>query len=92
MSIQSQLDALHERVARLESARRRTARGHVNQRRAAAYLGKSREWLRQRERRGDGPRRNADGTYSLDSLDAYTEQNAEIGTGASVAVVSNPHP
>lgn len=89
MSIQSQLAALHERVTRLESDRRRTARGHVNQRRAAAYLGKSREWLRQRERRGDGPRRNPDGSYSLDSLDAFTEQNAEIEAGASAAAASN---
>lgn len=73
--IQSALNDLHERVARLENDRRRTTRGHVNQRRAAEYLGKSREWLRQRERRGDGPQRNSDGTYSLDSLDRYAEQN-----------------
>ena len=83
MSIQAQLAALHERVARLESDRYRTARGHLNQRRAAEYLGKSREWLRKHERRGDGPRRNSDGTYSLDALDAYTEQNAAVRAGAN---------
>jgi hypothetical protein len=74
--IQSVLADLRERVTRLESERRRTIRGHASQRRAAEYLGKSREWLRQRERRGDGPHRNPDGTYSYDSLDAFAEQNA----------------
>jgi hypothetical protein len=90
--IRSALNSLTARVARLENERRRTTRGHVNQRRAAEYLGRSREWLRQRECRGDGPERNPDGTYSLDNLDRYAEQNAEIGAGASTAVVSNPRP
>jgi hypothetical protein len=71
---QTELNELRERVARLEIDRRRTTRGFANQRTAAAYLGRSREWLRQRERRGDGPRRNPDGTYSYDSLDAFKEQ------------------
>jgi hypothetical protein len=31
--------------------------------------------LRQRERRGDGPRRNPDGTYNFDSLDDFKEQS-----------------
>jgi hypothetical protein len=75
-SIQSQLTALCERVERLENDRARTKRGHVNQRRAAEYLGKSREWLRQHERRGDGPRRNSDNTYSLDELDRFKEAGA----------------
>jgi hypothetical protein len=74
--IQSELNELRARVSRLENDRRRTTRGHVNQRVAAAYLGKSREWLRQRERRGDGPRRNPDGTYSFDNLDLFKEEIA----------------
>jgi hypothetical protein len=72
-AIQSELTALRERVERLENDRARTKRGHCNQREAAAYLGKSREWLRQRERRGDGPQRNPDGSYSFDRLDDFKE-------------------
>jgi hypothetical protein len=90
--IRAALDNLRARVARLENDRRRTARGHVNQRQAASYLGRSREWLRQRERRGDGPQRNPDGTYCLDNLDRYVEQNAEVRAGANAAAVSNSHP
>ena len=74
---QSTLDDLRERVARLENDRHRTTRGHVSQRRAAEYLGKSREWLRQRELRGDGPQRNPDKSYSIDSLDDFTARNAD---------------
>jgi hypothetical protein len=55
----------------------RTRRGRVNQRRAAEYLGRSREWLRQRHLRGEGPHRAADGTYSFDDLDSYSETEAE---------------
>jgi hypothetical protein len=71
--ILSEIRDLCARVTRLEKAR--TKRGNTNQRGAAEYLGKSREWLRQRERRGDGPRRNPDNTYSYDNLDAYKEQD-----------------
>jgi hypothetical protein len=72
---QSELNDLRERVKRLESVQSRTSRGRTNQRGAAEYLGKSREWLRQRHLRGDGPHRAADGTYSYDDLDAFAEQN-----------------
>jgi hypothetical protein len=72
-AIQSELTALRERVERLENDRARTRRGRCNQRRAAEYLGRSREWLRQRERRGNGPERNPDGSYDYDKLDAYEE-------------------
>jgi hypothetical protein len=47
----------------------------VNQRRAAEYLGRSREFLRQLHLRGGGPARAADGSYSLDDLDAWAEQD-----------------
>ena len=53
---QSELTRLRARVDQLERQRARTNRGRVNQRRAAEYLGRSREFLRQRELRGDGPR------------------------------------
>jgi hypothetical protein len=45
--VQSEIDALRERVKRLELTLGRTKRGRTNQRGAADYLGKSREWLRQ---------------------------------------------
>ena len=73
--LQSQLAELRERVQRLEQFRTKSARGRVNQRRAAEYLGRSREFLRQLHLRGEGPRRGADGSYSLDDLDIFAEQN-----------------
>ena len=73
--IHSLLTQLRARVEELERQRARTNRGHLNQRRAADYLNKSREWLRQRDLRGDGPRRNPDGTYPIDGLDEFIEQN-----------------
>jgi hypothetical protein len=75
LDMQSVLRRLCERVDELERQRVRTNRGHLNQRRAADYLNKSREWLRQRDLRGDGPRRNPDGTYPIDGLDEFIEQN-----------------
>lgn len=72
--IHSQLTELRERVQRLE--RRPSKRGSCTQRKAADYLGKSREFLRQLHLQGKGPRRNPDGTYSYDNLDAYLEQGA----------------
>jgi hypothetical protein len=78
MSLQSEIDSLKERVARLEG-NRRTSRGRTNQRGAADYLGRSREWLRQLHLRGEGPRRGADGSYSYDDLDAFAESGATSG-------------
>jgi hypothetical protein len=63
-------------VKRLEESAGRTRRGRTNQRGAAQYLGKSREWLRQLHLRGEGPHRASDGTYSFDDLDAFSEQKA----------------
>jgi DNA-binding XRE family transcriptional regulator len=71
-SVQSEIADLRERVARLE--RLRTKRGHCNKKEAAEYIGVSRETLRQLELRGEGPRRNPDGTYSFDALDLFKEQ------------------
>jgi hypothetical protein len=75
LDTQNEIARLRARVDELERQRVRTRRGHTTQKGAAEYLGKSREWLRQRERRGDGPRRNPDGTYSFDSLDEFTARN-----------------
>jgi hypothetical protein len=73
--IQSELDALRERVGALERVQSKTRRGRTNQRGAAEYLGRSREYLRQLHLRGQGPRRAADGSYSFDDLDLFAEQN-----------------
>ena len=74
LEIQSQLARLNQRVEQLERQHARTTRGHLNQRRAADYISKSREYLRQRALHGDGPRRNPDGTYPIDGLDKFIEQ------------------
>jgi|RhiMetdeSRZDD1v2_1073273.scaffolds.fasta_scaffold2427406_2 hypothetical protein len=71
-TVQAEIADLRERVQRLE---RKSTRGRVNQRLAAQYLGRSREFLRQLHLRGEGPRRGADGSYSYDDLDAFAEQN-----------------
>ena len=71
---QSDINDLYERVKRLEEAASRTRRGRTNQRGAATYLGKSREWLRKLLLDGKGPPRAADGTYSYDDLDAFSER------------------
>ena len=70
---------LHERVRRLEGLHAKSNRGRVNQRRAAEYLGRSREFLRQIHLRGEGPRRGTDGSYSIEDLDCWAEQHAQPG-------------
>jgi hypothetical protein len=77
-TVQAEIADLRERVQRLE---RKSTRGRVNQRLAAQYLGRSREFLRQLHLRGEGPRRGADGSYSYDDLDAFAEENSEIERG-----------
>jgi hypothetical protein len=73
--LQNIIDDFRVRLERLESVRPKTTRGRTNQRGAADYLGKSREWLRQLHLRGEGPRRAADGSYSYDDLDSFSEGN-----------------
>lgn len=73
MSLQEQIDELKARIARIEGASQKTKRGRTNQRGAADYLGKSREYLRQLHLRGEGPPRAVDGSYSYDDLDAFAE-------------------
>jgi hypothetical protein len=71
MSLQAEIESLKVRVAALEGDRQKTNRGRVNQRGAADYLGRSREYLRRLHLQGKGPRRGADGSYSYDDLDAF---------------------
>ena len=71
--VKSAIFDLRERVKKLEESAGRTKRGRTNQRGAAQYLGKSREWLRKLHLRGEGPQQDPDGTYSYDNLDAYSE-------------------
>ena len=75
LEIQSAIADLRERVKRLERTHTRSRRGRTNQRGAAAYLGRSREYLRQLQLRGEGPHRAADGSYTYDDLDSWAEQN-----------------
>jgi hypothetical protein len=68
---------LEARLTALEEALRRRDRspgrrkGFTNQRGAAEYIGRSREWLRIRRLRGEGPPCTPDGRYSYESLDAF---------------------
>jgi hypothetical protein len=75
-NLYSEIGDLRKRVERLERDSRKTTRGSTNQKGAAEYLGKSREWLRLRHARGEGPERNPDGSYSYDNLDLYQEKGA----------------
>jgi hypothetical protein len=72
MSLQAEIEDLKIRVARLEGSQR-TNRGRTNMSGAAQYLGRSREWLRKLNLRGEGPRRGVDGSYSYDDLDVFIE-------------------
>jgi hypothetical protein len=74
--VKSAIFDLLERVKKLEQSAGRSKRGRVNQRLAAAYLGRSREWLRKLHLDGKGPPRAADGTYTYDDLDAFSEKGA----------------
>jgi excisionase family DNA binding protein len=77
-NVNSELDELRERVARLEQAQRRP-RGRTNLPGAARYLGISDETLRQRIARGQGPRGTRNGrfwSFTYDDLDAHAEQSA----------------
>jgi hypothetical protein len=69
--IQTMIDDLRERVARLEKQR---PRGRTNLAGAARYLNMSDETLRQRHLRGEGPKRARMGrhwSYTYDDLDSY---------------------
>ena len=74
--LQSELDELRTRLARLEAGRP-VARGYTNQAGAARYLGRSEEWLRQQHARGEGPPRTQNGrywTYSYAVLDRWVAE------------------
>jgi hypothetical protein len=73
MDLQSEIADLRRRLERLERAPHKSTRGSTSQAGAAAYLGRSREWLRLLNARGEGPRRGPDGRYSYDDLDAFRE-------------------
>jgi hypothetical protein len=89
MSLQHQIEDLKVRVARLEGAQR-TNRGRTNMSGAAQYLGRSREWLRKLNLRGEGPRRGVDRSYSYDDLDVFIEggDTAQSTVSEVVEIVS----
>jgi hypothetical protein len=66
------LEELRDRVAQLEQKQSR--RGVTNMRGAAEYLHRSREWLRQQNLRGTGPKRLPNGNYTYAALDEYLKQ------------------
>ena len=70
--ISHELSALRERLARLERGQHRRQRS-TKQKGAAEYIGRSREYLRQRYLKGKNPRRNADGSYDYSALDDYLD-------------------
>jgi hypothetical protein len=74
-SLQAAIADLTKRLERLERAPDRTRRGWANQREAAEYVGRSREYLRQRARDGTGPP-CSDGKYHYDDLDRWMETDS----------------
>lgn len=68
--LEARLTALEEALRRREAAPR-PRKGYTNQRGAAEYIGRSREYLRRLRKEGKGPPCTPDGRYSYDGLDAY---------------------
>jgi len=77
---QSKIDDLQARLRKLEKAAARP-RGWTNMAGAAAYLNRSREWLRREHAAGRGPKRRRRGTrgwdYSYVDLDSYREAESD---------------
>jgi hypothetical protein len=77
--ITATVEDLRKRMETLE-ARSRKARGRTGMRGAAEYIGRSKEWLRQRHLRGLGPPRMRVGarcwSYSYDDLDLWLAEQA----------------
>jgi hypothetical protein len=70
LKLLQQVEELRDRVEQLE--RGRSKRGVApSKAKAAAYCGRSDEWLRQRERDGKGPERTPNGDYFYDALDRF---------------------
>jgi predicted DNA-binding transcriptional regulator AlpA len=78
-ALESELDQLRARLARLENSTR--PRGRCNMVRAAAYIGVSEETLRNMHKRDEGPPRKRIGkrhwSYAYDDLDAWLAARAE---------------
>jgi hypothetical protein len=65
---------LEKRIAELEEKVRRIEtknRGYLTQAKAAEYIGRSKEYLRERHASGTGPARMPDGMYSYQALDEW---------------------
>jgi hypothetical protein len=73
-------DKLEKRVAALEEAVRRIEtknRGYLTQSAAAEYIGRSKEYLRERHVRGDGPARMPNGQYAIRDLDEWMQRQVK---------------
>jgi hypothetical protein len=73
-------DKLEQRVAALEEAVRRLEtknRGYLTQAKAAEYLGRSKEYLREHHANGTGPARMPNGQYAIRDLDEWMQRQVK---------------
>ena len=68
--LERRIAALEEAVRRLESRNR----GYLTMSRAAEYLGRSKEYLREHQVRGTGPARMPNGMYAYADLDEWMQR------------------
>jgi len=71
--LERRVAALEESVRRLETKNR----GYLTQTKAAQYIGRSNEFLRERAARGDGPARLPNGMYSYADLDEWMHREVK---------------
>jgi hypothetical protein len=74
------MSELEKRVAALEEAVRRIEtrnRGYLTQAKAAEYIGRSKEFLRERHALGIGPARMPNGQYAIRDLDEWMRREPQ---------------
>jgi hypothetical protein len=75
------LTALQKRIVTFQRKREQQPQRYCNQKCAAKYIGRSREYLRLLHLRGGGPRRMPNGFYAYDDLDAWMRGESHEATG-----------
>jgi hypothetical protein len=76
----SDIHKLEKRIAALEEAVRRIEtknRGYLTQAKAAEYIGRSKEFLRERHASGTGPARMPNGQYAIRDLDEWVAREVK---------------
>jgi hypothetical protein len=76
---EKRITELEEEVRRLQTKNR----GYLTQAKAAEYIGRSKEYLRERAARGDGPARMPNGQYSYQDLDESMQRPADKKDGTA---------